>query len=176
VGEQPGRLDGDGGIGEQFLHELLAPDGHTELGAFACVAHRGLQCGPGDSDGAGGDGDAALGQCAECDRQTLADLAQPGRVRHSDVLQGQGSGGLTLQTELAVHGLRGESLGVSGYQERAHAFREDRGRAVVEATLTRPAEVRQRLATLAELGCDELVLYPCSSDLAQLGLVADAVG
>ena len=52
----------------------------------------------------------------------------------------------------------------------------DEGFSVPRAdTLTSPAEVRDELDRLAKAGVTDLVLYPCSSDLGQVGLVAEAV-
>ncbi len=36
--------------------------------------------------------------------------------------------------------------------------------------------VNQKVSAFEEAGCDELVLFPCSSDPAQVGLLADALG
>jgi alkanesulfonate monooxygenase SsuD/methylene tetrahydromethanopterin reductase-like flavin-dependent oxidoreductase (luciferase family) len=56
-----------------------------------------------------------------------------------------------------------------------YGFRDDGGVSVIKATPTQPAEVARLTATLAQLGCDELVLYPCSADPAQLGHLSAAV-
>jgi len=36
--------------------------------------------------------------------------------------------------------------------------------------------VNQAVSAFEDAGCDELVLFPCSSDPAQVGLLADALG
>jgi alkanesulfonate monooxygenase SsuD/methylene tetrahydromethanopterin reductase-like flavin-dependent oxidoreductase (luciferase family) len=42
-------------------------------------------------------------------------------------------------------------------------------------TLTGPEQLVGALARLAEIGCDEVVLFPCSGDLAQIELLTDAL-
>ncbi|HSZ42317.1 MAG TPA: LLM class flavin-dependent oxidoreductase [Trebonia sp.] len=56
-----------------------------------------------------------------------------------------------------------------------YGFRDDAGESVITATPTGPAEVTELAAAMAELGCDELVLYPCSADTTQLDLLTGAV-
>jgi alkanesulfonate monooxygenase SsuD/methylene tetrahydromethanopterin reductase-like flavin-dependent oxidoreductase (luciferase family) len=63
-----------------------------------------------------------------------------------------------------------------GFIRDYYGFRDDGGEAVFQATPTRPAEVARLAARLAELGCDELVLYPCSADPAQVDRLGEAVG
>lgn len=42
-------------------------------------------------------------------------------------------------------------------------------------TLTTPARLREELYRLAEAGCDDVVLFPCSGQPAQVSLLAEAV-
>jgi alkanesulfonate monooxygenase SsuD/methylene tetrahydromethanopterin reductase-like flavin-dependent oxidoreductase (luciferase family) len=42
-------------------------------------------------------------------------------------------------------------------------------------TLTTPERIRAELGRLAEAGCDDLLLFPCSGDLEQVSLLAGAV-
>jgi alkanesulfonate monooxygenase SsuD/methylene tetrahydromethanopterin reductase-like flavin-dependent oxidoreductase (luciferase family) len=62
-----------------------------------------------------------------------------------------------------------------GFLRDYYGFRADGGEAVIKATPTRPEEVARLAAGLTDLGCDELVLYPCSADPAQLDRLAEAV-
>ena len=43
-------------------------------------------------------------------------------------------------------------------------------------TLTSRERIRAEIDRLAEVGCDDLLLLPCSPELSQVGLLADAVG
>lgn len=56
-----------------------------------------------------------------------------------------------------------------------YGFRGDAGESVVTATPTGSAEVAELAATMAALGCDELVLYPCSNDATQMNLLAEVI-
>jgi alkanesulfonate monooxygenase SsuD/methylene tetrahydromethanopterin reductase-like flavin-dependent oxidoreductase (luciferase family) len=42
-------------------------------------------------------------------------------------------------------------------------------------TLTTPEQVRAELRRLSQAGCDDLLLFPCSGDLEQVALLADAL-
>ncbi|HEY7486170.1 MAG TPA: LLM class flavin-dependent oxidoreductase [Streptosporangiaceae bacterium] len=74
------------------------------------------------------------------------------------------------------------SLG-SRAREKAEAFLTDHyaieGPAVAEriagAALTARTALRDAVAAYEQAGCDELMLFPCSSDLEQVRLLADAV-
>lgn len=39
-----------------------------------------------------------------------------------------------------------------------------------------PEMVQQYIGAFTDAGCDDLVLFPCSADPAQVGLLADAAG
>ena len=39
-----------------------------------------------------------------------------------------------------------------------------------------PATVQRYIQAFTEAGCDELILFPCSSDPRQVDLLADAAG
>ncbi|HEY1705249.1 MAG TPA: LLM class flavin-dependent oxidoreductase [Trebonia sp.] len=56
-----------------------------------------------------------------------------------------------------------------------YGFRGDADESVIAATPTGPAEMAELAATMAALGCDELVLYPCSNDTTQMNLLAEVI-
>jgi alkanesulfonate monooxygenase SsuD/methylene tetrahydromethanopterin reductase-like flavin-dependent oxidoreductase (luciferase family) len=45
---------------------------------------------------------------------------------------------------------------------------------VAAGALTSEGAVRERIAQMSEVGCDELILFPCSADPDQVELLADA--
>ena len=47
---------------------------------------------------------------------------------------------------------------------------------IAAGAMTTPEHIAQRVAELAEAGCDELILFPCVPDPAQVDLLADALG
>ncbi len=53
---------------------------------------------------------------------------------------------------------------------------EETAQAIVGGTAKDPDTVKQYLAAFEDAGCDELVLFPASSDPAQVGLLAEAAG
>ena len=56
-----------------------------------------------------------------------------------------------------------------------YAFAKEYVDQIVAGALTSPQAVAEAIADYAEAGCDELVLFPCNPDLAQVTLLADAV-
>jgi alkanesulfonate monooxygenase SsuD/methylene tetrahydromethanopterin reductase-like flavin-dependent oxidoreductase (luciferase family) len=56
-----------------------------------------------------------------------------------------------------------------------YGFLGDFARFIVGGALTRPDQIRQAVDGFAEAGYDELLLFPCSPALKQVGLLADAV-
>jgi alkanesulfonate monooxygenase SsuD/methylene tetrahydromethanopterin reductase-like flavin-dependent oxidoreductase (luciferase family) len=58
-----------------------------------------------------------------------------------------------------------------------YAFLGEEGAAFVAGSAAKsPEEIRDRLAAFEEAGCGELIIFPSSSDPAQVDLLADAVG
>lgn len=57
-----------------------------------------------------------------------------------------------------------------------YAFLGDFAERIAAGTLTSPESVADAAAAFADAGCDELILFPCNPDLAQVGLLADAAG
>ena len=55
-----------------------------------------------------------------------------------------------------------------------YAFLGDFAERIAESALTSAAAVQETAAAFAAAGCDELLLFPCSADLAQVELIATA--
>jgi hypothetical protein len=45
---------------------------------------------------------------------------------------------------------------------------------IAASALTSPQKVADTVAAFTDAGCDELILFPCNPDLAQVSLIADA--
>ncbi|MFW6695606.1 LLM class flavin-dependent oxidoreductase [Streptomyces sp. MAR4 CNX-425] len=57
-----------------------------------------------------------------------------------------------------------------------YGFLGDVAEMIAGSALTTPQAVAAARAAFADAGCDELVLFPCNPDLAQVGLIAEAAG
>lgn len=73
------------------------------------------------------------------------------------------------------------SLGPDGRRRAAdylhayYAYLGPKARQAAARTLTDAGRLREALAEYADAGCDELVLFPCSADPEQVGLLAEAL-
>jgi alkanesulfonate monooxygenase SsuD/methylene tetrahydromethanopterin reductase-like flavin-dependent oxidoreductase (luciferase family) len=74
------------------------------------------------------------------------------------------------------------SLG-EGAEEHARAYLSDYysflgefAQQIAAGALTSPQKVADTVAAFADAGCDELILFPCNPDTAQVALVAQAAG
>jgi hypothetical protein len=47
---------------------------------------------------------------------------------------------------------------------------------IAASALTSPQEVADTVAGFTDAGCDELILFPCNPDTAQVTLTAEAAG
>jgi len=61
------------------------------------------------------------------------------------------------------------------YLRDYYAFLDQWVDAIIAGAAVTEDMVRQQVAAFAEAGCDELILFPCSTDPAQVDLLADAV-
>src|SRR4051794_28187904 len=61
------------------------------------------------------------------------------------------------------------------YLRDYYAFVGEYAGAVADGALTDPAAVKEAIEAFAAAGCDELVLFPCDPDPAQVDLLADAI-
>jgi alkanesulfonate monooxygenase SsuD/methylene tetrahydromethanopterin reductase-like flavin-dependent oxidoreductase (luciferase family) len=57
-----------------------------------------------------------------------------------------------------------------------YAFLGEFAAQIAAGALTSPQAVADTLAAFADAGCDELILFPCNPDLAQVALLAEAAG
>jgi alkanesulfonate monooxygenase SsuD/methylene tetrahydromethanopterin reductase-like flavin-dependent oxidoreductase (luciferase family) len=57
-----------------------------------------------------------------------------------------------------------------------YAFLGDFAERIAAGALTTPRRVAETVASFDEAGCDELILFPCNPDLAQVALIAAAAG
>jgi alkanesulfonate monooxygenase SsuD/methylene tetrahydromethanopterin reductase-like flavin-dependent oxidoreductase (luciferase family) len=61
------------------------------------------------------------------------------------------------------------------YLTHYYAFLGDFAEQIAASALTSPEAVQSDVAAFEEAGCDELILFPCNADVAQVGLLAEAV-
>ena len=57
-----------------------------------------------------------------------------------------------------------------------YGFTGDFAERIAASALTSPQQVADTVAGFADAGCDELVLFPCNPDIAQVSLIAKAAG
>ena len=57
-----------------------------------------------------------------------------------------------------------------------YSFIGDFAERIAAGALTSPQKVADTVAAFTEAGCDELILFPCHPDLAQVSLTAQAAG
>ncbi len=57
-----------------------------------------------------------------------------------------------------------------------YSFIGDFADQIAAGALTSPQKVADAVAAFTEAGCDELILFPCNPDTAQVALVAEAAG
>jgi alkanesulfonate monooxygenase SsuD/methylene tetrahydromethanopterin reductase-like flavin-dependent oxidoreductase (luciferase family) len=57
-----------------------------------------------------------------------------------------------------------------------YAFSDERAHAVLEGTATSSDAIRSAVAAYDAAGCDELLLIPCTCQLGEIALIAEAVG
>jgi alkanesulfonate monooxygenase SsuD/methylene tetrahydromethanopterin reductase-like flavin-dependent oxidoreductase (luciferase family) len=62
------------------------------------------------------------------------------------------------------------------YLEDYYSFTGDFAQRIAAGALTSPQKVADAVAGFTEAGCDELILFPCNPDLAQVSLTAQAAG
>jgi alkanesulfonate monooxygenase SsuD/methylene tetrahydromethanopterin reductase-like flavin-dependent oxidoreductase (luciferase family) len=64
----------------------------------------------------------------------------------------------------------------TGFITDHYAIEAETAAAIASSALTSADAIRTAIAAYAAAGCDELILYPCSPDPRQVGLLADAIG
>jgi alkanesulfonate monooxygenase SsuD/methylene tetrahydromethanopterin reductase-like flavin-dependent oxidoreductase (luciferase family) len=63
-----------------------------------------------------------------------------------------------------------------GYLSDYYSFIGDFAERIAASALTSPQKVADAVAAFTEAGCDELILFPCNPDAAQVSLIAEAAG
>jgi alkanesulfonate monooxygenase SsuD/methylene tetrahydromethanopterin reductase-like flavin-dependent oxidoreductase (luciferase family) len=62
------------------------------------------------------------------------------------------------------------------YLHDYYNFTGDFAQRIAAGALTSPEKVAQTVAAFTDAGCDELILFPCNPDTAQVSLTAAAAG
>jgi alkanesulfonate monooxygenase SsuD/methylene tetrahydromethanopterin reductase-like flavin-dependent oxidoreductase (luciferase family) len=62
------------------------------------------------------------------------------------------------------------------YLGRYYSFAGAYAEQVAAAALTNPQQIADQVAAFSAVGCDELILFPCDSEVEQVDLLADVVG
>jgi hypothetical protein len=70
----------------------------------------------------------------------------------------------------------GSEDAASSYLRDYYAFMGPRVDMMVKSAITSPEAVKRVAAAYEEAGCDELILFPCSPETAQVDLLGDAAG
>jgi hypothetical protein len=65
---------------------------------------------------------------------------------------------------------------VRGYLGGYYSFLGEWVEQIIAGALTTPQAVADAVAAFDAAGCDELILFPCNPDLAQVSLIAAAAG
>ncbi|WP_280702383.1 LLM class flavin-dependent oxidoreductase [Kitasatospora sp. GP82] len=61
-----------------------------------------------------------------------------------------------------------------GYLREYYSFVGPKAERTASGVLVEPQQIRDAVQAYGEAGCDELILLPCTADLKQVGLLADA--
>ena len=109
---------------------------------------------------AGGGGPDAFAAGADQARQSWRDAGREGRPRLVAISY------VSLGADAAEHARR--------YLGDYYAFAGPYAEQVAASALSTPQRVADAVAGFTAAGCDELILFPCNPDLAQIGLIADA--
>ena len=62
------------------------------------------------------------------------------------------------------------------YLSDYYSFIGDFAEQIAAGALTSPQKVADAVAAFTDAGCDELILFPCNPDTAQVALMAEAAG
>ncbi|AUG78915.1 Putative F420-dependent reductase [Kitasatospora sp. MMS16-BH015] len=138
----------------------LRPEGVPLLvgGHSARAMRRSAQFGTGWI--AGGNSVTAYAEQVRQARQTWVDAGRTDRPRMVAI----------LYTHLGPDAAR-----VAGDYLRAYySFIGPKAERTAAGVLVEPERIREAVQAYAEAGCDELILLPCTADLKQVGLLADA--
>lgn len=111
---------------------------------------------------AGGGGAETFARAAEQARRAWRDAGRDGTPRLVAL------GYASLGDDAGQH--------AHAYLTDYYAFLGEFSERIAAGALTSPEAVADATAAFADAGCDELILFPCNPDIAQVGLIADAAG
>lgn len=110
----------------------------------------------------GGGGPEAFAAGADRARQAWREAGRAGQPRLAAL------GYVSLGDDAEAH--------ARAYLTDYYSFLGDFAERIAAGALTTPQEVADTVAAFTEAGCDELILFPCHPDLAQISLAARAAG
>ena len=111
---------------------------------------------------AGGGGPELFSQGAQRARQAWADARRDGEPYLAALAY------VSLGDDAEGHARR--------YLTDYYRFLGDFAERIAAGALMSPDAVRTTMAAFEDAGCDELILFPCNADVAQVALIADASG
>ena len=129
-------------------------------GNAAATFRRMNEYGAGWISGAGGP--AAFAAGADRARRSWREAGRAGEPRLAAIAY------VSLGDDAAGH--------ARGYLGDYYSFTGDFAERIAARALTTPEQVAHTVAGFTEAGCDELILFPCHPDLAQVALTAKAAG
>jgi len=131
----------------------------------------------------GGHADASFARAARFGQGWIAGGAPPDQYAGAAVKAREAWKQAGCEGEPRLLGLAYFSLGERAEEDARenladyYAFLGEQGAAFVAGSAAKsPEEIRDRLAAFEEAGCGELIMFPSSSDPAQVDLLADAAG
>lgn len=95
-------------------------------------------------------------------RQAWSDAGREGKPRLVSLAY------VSLGEDAAAH--------AQSYLGDYYRFLGDITQMIVDSALITPSAVSDAIAAFTEVGCDELILFPCNPDISQVGLIAEAAG
>jgi alkanesulfonate monooxygenase SsuD/methylene tetrahydromethanopterin reductase-like flavin-dependent oxidoreductase (luciferase family) len=110
----------------------------------------------------GGGGPEAFAAGADRARRAWREAGRDGRPRLAALSY------VSLGDDAETHARR--------YLTDYYAFTGDFAERIAAGALTTPRRVAETVASFDDAGCDELILFPCDPDTAQVELIAAAVG
>jgi alkanesulfonate monooxygenase SsuD/methylene tetrahydromethanopterin reductase-like flavin-dependent oxidoreductase (luciferase family) len=110
----------------------------------------------------GGGGPQAFATGADRARQAWREAGRAGEPRLAAIVY------VSLGDDAEAH--------ARAYLTDYYSFIGEFAEQIAAGALTSPQKVADTVAAFTEMGCDELILFPCNPDLAQVSLAAQAAG
>ena len=110
----------------------------------------------------GGGGPQAFATGADRARQAWREAGRAGEPRLAAIVY------VSLGDDAEAH--------ARAYLTDYYSFIGEFAEQIAAGALTSPQKVADTVAAFTEMGCDELILFPCNPDLAQVSLMAQAAG